>query len=215
MMFMFFGGFIVPILIISVFYYLLYLMIRRNSAFSYTRDEKKLLNKLKLTKKRLKVTMSMPNVTCEIESSHLDYGKFDVDHYSTFNENSNIYDSRDIMEKYKFIQTIVRAEVKIVKYTSVILLIFFLSWFPYACIALIGQFGTNIHRVLTPITAFLPFLFAKTSCALNPLFFILTNSRCRNFYFNVFKHFYKPDEKTRTIVVKEIVIRKKCQNISY
>jgi hypothetical protein len=213
MMVMVIGGFILPIALIFIFYYLLFSMIRDGSKFVYTSEEKlninmQLLNKNGTNGKTVQLSLSLPNIHSSLGYfSALDHFKYTAKEsmYSTF--------SQELIEKVKLIKIVVKAEVKIVKFTSVILLIFFITWFPYACIALIGQFSSNTNIYITPKTAFLPFIFAKLSSTLNPLFFILTNSRCLNYFKKLYKKtVFRQKLKKNETMLRKLTVRKRIKN---
>ena len=187
-------------------------MIRDGSKFFYTSEEKlninmQLLNKNGISNgKTVQLSLSLPNIHSSYFSA-LDRFK-DTPKESMY---SNF--SKELIEKVKLIKIVVKAEVKIVKFTSVILLIFFITWFPYACIALIGQFSSNTNIYITPKTAFLPFIFAKLSSTLNPLFFILTNSRCLNYFKKLYKNtVFKQKLKKNETMVRKLTVRKRIRN---
>ena len=210
-MIMVIGGFILPIALILIFYYLLFSMIRDGSKFFYTSEEKLNINMQLLNKngtsngKTVQLSLSLPNI-------HNSLGYFSaLDHFKyTAKESMYSNFSKELIEKVKLIKIVVNAEVKIVKFTSVILLIFFITWFPYACIALIGQFSSNTNIYITPKTAFLPFIFAKLSSTLNPLFFILTNSRCLNYFKKLYKKtVFKQKLKKNETMLRKLTLRKR------
>ncbi|XP_013407359.1 rhodopsin, GQ-coupled-like [Lingula anatina] len=62
-----------------------------------------------------------------------------------------------------------KSEVKVVKMTMVILLLFCLSWIPYSVVALIGTFGDATQ--ISPLTAGIPVIFAKSSAMYNPVIY--------------------------------------------
>ena len=59
---------------------------------------------------------------------------------------------------------------------------FTISWAPYAIIAILAQYGTDIHRYVTPFSTAVPALFAKTSSIYNPILYTLNNKDCRKFF---------------------------------
>ena len=59
--------------------------------------------------------------------------------------------------------------------------IFILTWTPYAGLTLYAQFGTNIHKYITPFTLVFPSLFAKASLIYSPILLILFNGDARTF----------------------------------
>ena len=71
--------------------------------------------------------------------------------------------------------------------TIIINLIFFtLSWAPYAILTLLAQYGPNIEYYSTPVSTSIPALFAKTSSIYNPILYTLNNKDCKKFFKRIF-----------------------------
>jgi hypothetical protein len=70
-----------------------------------------------------------------------------------------------------------RREVQLIKTILLIILMFCVSWLPYAFISMCGQFvGVyDLTKILTPTTAFLASIFAKTSSIYNPILYTFMN----------------------------------------
>ena len=180
-------------------------MIQNNSKFCYDSLEKLRLNQC--CNSNTNVMLSKVK-SIQISSSLTKINESDLDYFTGLNQKFKDFkksEPEEFIEKIKLIKIIVKAETKIVKFTSIIILIFFISWFPYSLIALVGQFSDNRKKYITPKTAFFPFIFAKISSALNPLFFILTNTRCLNYYKAIFKKTPKK-EKKREIILRELKV---------
>lgn len=58
-----------------------------------------------------------------------------------------------------------------------LVMIFCVSWTPYAIISVIGQFGNQ--TTVTPLSSAIPGIFAKMSSFLNPIFYTLIHSKYR------------------------------------
>lgn len=70
-----------------------------------------------------------------------------------------------------------KADVQAAKVSITIFCLFFLSWFPYALVALMSLVGRRDH--LTPYTSEIPVLFAKSSAVYNPIVYALTHPKFR------------------------------------
>ncbi|XP_045211105.2 rhodopsin, GQ-coupled-like [Mercenaria mercenaria] len=68
-------------------------------------------------------------------------------------------------------------EIKVAKIAMSILILYLLSWLPYATVALIGMFGDA--SFVTPFWAEIPVLFAKASAMHNPLVYALSHPKFR------------------------------------
>lgn len=70
-----------------------------------------------------------------------------------------------------------KAEVKLAFLVMVVIALFFVSWTPYAIVALMGIFGQK--ELITPITSMIPALFCKTAACINPFIYIITHPKFR------------------------------------
>ncbi|XP_026755440.3 opsin Rh3-like [Galleria mellonella] len=80
-----------------------------------------------------------------------------------------------------------KAEIKLAFLVMAVIALFFISWTPYAVIALIGIFGRK--DLITPISSMIPALFCKTAACINPFIYIISHPNFRKefkkiFYFN-------------------------------
>merc|ERR1719394_2453928 len=69
------------------------------------------------------------------------------------------------------------AEVKIAKVAITNVLLWIVTWTPYAIVAMIGVFGNQM--LITPLVAQLPSFLAKTSSCLNPIVFAVSHPKFR------------------------------------
>ncbi|KAH3867849.1 hypothetical protein DPMN_030986 [Dreissena polymorpha] len=69
-------------------------------------------------------------------------------------------------------------EAKISKVTLTVILVFCVSWMPYAIVALIGEFGDQSK--LTRLAAGIPCLLAKCSTIVNPIVYVLLHPKFRS-----------------------------------
>ncbi|XP_035438926.2 opsin Rh3 isoform X1 [Spodoptera frugiperda] len=70
-----------------------------------------------------------------------------------------------------------KAEIKLAFLVMAVIALFFISWTPYAIVALLGISGKK--DVLTPITSMIPALFCKTAACINPFIYIITHPKFR------------------------------------
>ncbi|XP_021188527.3 opsin, ultraviolet-sensitive isoform X1 [Helicoverpa armigera] len=80
--------------------------------------------------------------------------------------------SRHVKERTKR-----KAEIKLAFLVMAVIALFFISWTPYAVVALLGIFGKK--DLLTPITSMVPALFCKTAACINPFIYIITHPKFR------------------------------------
>ncbi|KAL3876865.1 hypothetical protein ACJMK2_034648 [Sinanodonta woodiana] len=71
-----------------------------------------------------------------------------------------------------------RTEIKIAKIAMTILVLYVISWSPYASVALVAQFGDA--KFVTPFWAEIPVFFAKASAMQNPIVYALSHPKFRN-----------------------------------
>ncbi|XP_045766084.1 opsin, ultraviolet-sensitive [Maniola jurtina] len=78
--------------------------------------------------------------------------------------------SRHVKEKTKR-----KAELKLAFLVIVVIALFFVSWTPYAVVALLGIFGRK--DLITPLASMIPALFCKTAACINPFIYIITHPK--------------------------------------
>ncbi|XP_023944966.2 opsin, ultraviolet-sensitive-like [Bicyclus anynana] len=72
-------------------------------------------------------------------------------------------------------QTKRKAEVKLAFLVIIVIALFFVSWTPYAVVALLGIFGKK--DLITPVTSMIPALFCKTAACINPFIYIISHPK--------------------------------------
>ena len=70
-----------------------------------------------------------------------------------------------------------RMEIRVTKISFAIVILYMLSWTPYATVALIGQFGDA--KFVTPFWSEIPVLFAKASAMHDPIVYALSHPKFR------------------------------------
>lgn len=70
-----------------------------------------------------------------------------------------------------------KAEIKLAFLVIAVIALFFISWTPYAVVALLGIFGRK--DLITPISSMIPALFCKTTACINPFIYIITHPKFR------------------------------------
>ncbi|XP_061710601.1 opsin, ultraviolet-sensitive-like [Cydia pomonella] len=80
--------------------------------------------------------------------------------------------SRHVKEQVKR-----KAEIKLAALVIIVIALFFVSWTPYAIVALMGIFGKK--DLITPIVSMIPALFCKTAACINPFIYIITHPKFR------------------------------------
>ncbi|XP_049869911.1 opsin, ultraviolet-sensitive-like [Pectinophora gossypiella] len=71
-----------------------------------------------------------------------------------------------------------KAEIKLAFLVIAVIALFFISWTPYAIVALLGIFGKK--DLITPISSMIPALFCKTTACINPFIYIITHPKFRS-----------------------------------
>lgn len=100
--------------------------------------------------------------------------------------------SRHVKEQVKR-----KAEIKLAFLVIAVIALFFISWTPYAVVALLGIFGEK--DLITPISSMIPALFCKTTACINPFIYIITHPKFRTeFKKMLFKDKAKRMGTTRT-----------------
>ncbi|XP_052070135.1 rhodopsin, GQ-coupled-like [Mytilus californianus] len=79
-----------------------------------------------------------------------------------------------------------KVEWRATKAAMILVVVFCISWTPYAIIALIGQFSDT--SFITPLSSAFPGLFAKMSSLFNPIIYTLLHSKYRKMIRSIFKN---------------------------
>ncbi|VVD02889.1 unnamed protein product [Leptidea sinapis] len=80
--------------------------------------------------------------------------------------------SRHVKEQVKR-----KAEIKLAVLVIAVIALFFVSWTPYAIVALLGIFGKK--DLITPAISMIPALFCKTAACIDPFIYIITHPKFR------------------------------------
>ena len=72
-------------------------------------------------------------------------------------------------------------DIKLIKTIILMIIMFCVSWGPYALVTIIAQFAENITSYINPFTTCVPALFAKTSHLMNPIIFTFRNKKFLKF----------------------------------
>ncbi len=131
--------------------------------------------------------------TIVIQTGHnMEMSKFEANTFQTENSDSNTGSSKakkkqylknmdpsleDSMKSRKCDkpETKVSTELRLMRSSLLIVIIFCVVWSPYAILTLIAKYSPKRAYFITPNTAILPTLFAKSSVALNPIIYAFTN----------------------------------------
>jgi hypothetical protein len=179
---MFIFGFLIPVITLTIFYFLLFFEIRRYSRYKKVRKSESITNSRAINREISYTTQARQCVT---------YGATN-DSRAIRNISSNV--SKKNPQKLLLNNGInkiflLSAEVKIIKTSIIIVVSFCLSWLPYSLVALISQFSENPENFVTPLSLWLATIFAKGSAVHNPLIYIFLSKRfrkkCLRFYQNL------------------------------
>lgn len=105
---------------------------------------------------------------------------------ATSNINSTNTNTNDL-ENSQF--SFKKRQLKVLRTILLHITFFCIAWVPYATIALLAQFGSNIESYITPYTTSLPGILAKTSSIYNPILYTLNNKECMIYFKKKFKLF--------------------------
>lgn len=184
---MFFGGFLAPLILIVVFYSLIVRLIHLKS--------RSLQSALRIECKHQTFSLLSQHkryqgkpILHRLDSS--DRSVIEIERQTT-NESFDL-DINAIIRSQKrrrngLTNVLVKRERQVTKTVVACVGFFCLSWFPYAIIVLIAQIGIDVDRYVTPLTATLPALFAKTSTIFNPLIYTVINSDCKVHFKRLFR----------------------------
>lgn len=182
---MFVGGFLVPFILVIVFYLLVLKSIKSKGRSLRTLFESEEINKLS--------PPPTPNSLLKNNRSHTLTTTSDLQASSLVNRNSQriqsliseIEDTNNAPSggiNSHLRSAIVKREFEATKSVAMCVGFFFLAWFPNALIVVISQFGVNIEDYVTPLTASMPPILAKTSTIFNPLVYTLMNSEFKIYF---------------------------------
>lgn len=97
--------------------------------------------------------------------------------------NVGIDENRDLNNNFYFNQTncarLHKTQIKATRNIIALVIVFFVSWFPYVLLTISIQFVPDIYKHLNISVAIIPPMFAKTSAIVNPIIYALKNSRFR------------------------------------
>lgn len=166
MILMLLGGFFIPLLFILVLNFLIWHKLKIKSK-NFQKFSMKRLSEKSVIRKRLS-DQSTVATKRTLSCDSYEILKQKAQEMDLFCSNIRIND-------FKMINTII-----------LMILLFCLSWGPYALVTIIAQFGTNIIQVVNPYTTSLPALFAKTSSFMNPLIYSFRDKQCRKYLMKKF-----------------------------
>ena len=69
----------------------------------------------------------------------------------------------------------IKLEMKVARVSTIVVILFCISWMPYAVVGLIGVSGNG--SLITPLVSLIPVMFAKVSVVCNPLVYAVSMNR--------------------------------------
>ena len=189
---MVFGGFIVPLLIVAIFYTLLYFSIKSQNQFfkSNHKYDQQYNNKYDNTisinplEETQTFTSQSSKNSVSFEFTSLSKFKNSLNGMALSNKKR---ETNEFKRKKILYHLLIKREAKVAKRIFYIIISFCVAWLPYTIVVLIAQFGNNIHFYLTPYTATFPALFAKSSAVYNPVVYVLANRDCMKYFLRKFR----------------------------
>ena len=184
MLLMIFGGFLVPLILILVFYSFTELKLKKLCS--------NIVNFRNMSAKTSNTQFSRSNPK-NLSSQALtkQYGNKII-----FNSIGNHQLQRrakrsntpiNILRKRNNQNSVLNREFRVLKMILLNVCLFCLAWTPYAVIVIFAQFGSNTDSWLTPFTASLPAVMAKISSIYNPILYTLSNRECRMYFAKAFR----------------------------
>jgi hypothetical protein len=173
---MFIGGFLIPLLTISIAYLQIFFLLKSRTFFQNGEN--------------IRGTTSS-DITTAFQSSSI---KSRIDRNS-IRENNNLIKQpigslslkKEYSNRKRNRSIFSERDIKITKSIIINVLMFSISWMPYAIIALLAQFNFHREYFVNPYTTSLPAIFAKLSSIFNPIVHTLSNKDCIHFYKNLFR----------------------------
>lgn len=199
MLIMFVFGFVIPLMLIVIFYALTRMALKSRGKF--IQQELYSLNKtiafesaLGQTEKDSDENESMLPAT----ASDFNIRKVKLNATRQHSSNCRSYDSNrsvrfddglgssNLSQKRNY-GSLLKRENRVLKRIILNVSLFGFAWMPYAIVTLYAQFGTDITMFVNPYTASLPAVLAKTSSIYNPILYTLSNRECQAFFRGLFK----------------------------
>ena len=167
-----FGGFLLPFILLLVFYSLLLKSVKAKS---------QLFSKL-LGNRDYKSSNSSAYAVKAYRTERRNAIKTSLVLYDIIRRrNINFIDALIEMNlnRSNIGRKLAKREHRVTKTVILCISLFCISWMPYIMIIIVAQFGYNIENYITPLFSFLPALFAKSSAIFNPLIYTLINPECK------------------------------------
>ena len=98
-------------------------------------------------------------------------------HTHEFKLATSTYGENEVPLAIRKCNTSFKYEAKTARVSIIVILVFCISWTPYACVALIGEFGDSSN--VTRLGAGIPCVIAKLSTVVNPLIYALLHPMFR------------------------------------
>ena len=163
---MFVFGFLLPLLIIIIFYTAMFIKLRSNDLF--------LSYHVRFTQEN----SSSINVNSDYKDG-IDISKFEYKSNTIKIQKIINKSCTSLAKKNKAEYLIMQREQKLIKMILIMVMMFCVAWLPYSFTSLYAQFGNNVKSYVTPLTTSAAVFFAKSSSVYNPFIYTLTNQNCR------------------------------------
>jgi hypothetical protein len=175
---MFLGGFTLPLTIIIFVYTLIWLELKsiRNSVLNrFVRDDKLIKSDKSNINRNTNDLENIETIKNKQKANLLGNSK-QIDSYSSvvnyINDNNQ-----------SLLKPFIKREIQVLKTILLIVIMFCCAWLPYAFLTLCAQFVDMKYlvQILTPKTAFLASIFAKTSSIYNPILYTFMNKQFKTY----------------------------------
>lgn len=162
---LFIGGFLVPLLIFTLFYVLTYKALKSKGNF-FRKDTQNNDILMKISLKNL----DNDDPLMKIQLKDKDESQI-----------KSIKRNQSTMSRSNMNLSIRNREFKLIKIIRLNCFFFCVAWLPYGFITLYAQFGSNNEIYITPLTTSIPALFAKLSSIYNPIIYVMTSDDCKKY----------------------------------
>jgi r-opsin len=168
-------GFIMPLLVMAIFYTLIVRHVMKKSKHLTNKYRKHISTKPSVLGRQLKATPNRKKNSKHREPSN--------DKIGPTADQASLCTQRGTHGKQtnSFV-----SETRLALKSFVLVFLFLLIWSPYFTIVLIAQFSQNRSKYITPTMAFVPSLFAKMSLLVNPIVYAFTNQKQVKIFKNKF-----------------------------
>jgi len=170
MMAMIFGGFLLPLFLIIFFYGRIWLMLTSSKMFAEDCNTRKSISSVVVFKSKRNTKQSLGFEMKQMIPNN------------SANPTTRLSLAANALREQLNRNKKISKEIKLLKTIVTIVFMFCFAWLPYAIMTLVAQFSNDIQSYITPYSTCLPAIFCKLSSVYNPIIFILTSEKFKDYY---------------------------------